>query len=83
MTTAQLSTRGALTLPKKMRAKFGWTNEVTVLLEDTDQGILIRPAVVSPIEYYSEKRMAEFDTENNQALAGFVFPTSPKKKSKK
>ena len=67
--TTRLSSRGTLTLPKKLRQKFALTGEATVVLEETAQGILVRPAAVFPIEHYSDKRIAEFEAENNQAVA--------------
>ncbi len=72
-TTLQLGHRGTLTLPKKLRDKFGLKSESLVVLEDTEQGILIRPAVVFPIERYSDQQLAEFDAENNEAIAE-AFP---------
>jgi len=75
-TTLQLGPRGTLTLPKKLRDKFGLKGDSIVVLEDTDQGILVRPAAVFPIEIYSDRRLAEFDTENNAAIAKTFPPTS-------
>ena len=71
-TTATLTTRGTLTLPKKMRNQLALHGETTVLLETTAEGILVRPAAVTPIEIYSDQRLAEFDRENNTALADFL-----------
>ena len=71
-TTATLTTRGTLTLPKKMRACLALVGETTVLLETTAEGILVRPAAVTPIEIYSDERLAEFDRENNEALVGIL-----------
>ena len=76
-TTLQLGNRGTLTLPKNLRDKFGLKSESIVVLEDTDQGILIRPAMVFPIERYSDKRLADFDVENNEAIAE-AFPPAPR-----
>ena len=82
MTTIQLSQRGTLTLPKKLRDKYALNGEVTVVLEDTDQGILVRPAAVFPIEYYSNERLAEFEAENNQAIAKYFPEKRPAKKAR-
>jgi len=81
--TTQLSPRGTLTLPKKLREKFALTGEATVVLEDTAQGILVRPAAVFPIEHYSDERIAEFEAENNQAVAKFLPAQGSKKKARK
>lgn len=77
-TTIQIGQRGNLTLPKKLREKFGLRSESLVILEDTEQGILVRPAAVFPIETYSDKRLAEFEAENNAAIAA-TFPSIKRK----
>ena len=71
--TLQLSSRGTITLPKRFREKFGLKAESVVVLEDTEQGILVRPASVFPFESYSEERLGAFEAENNTAIAG-AFP---------
>ena len=80
-TTATVSSRGTLTLPRKMREHFGLLGDATVLLEETGDGILVRPAAVTPVEIYSEARLAEFDCENNAALEKF-FPSVRKRPAK-
>ena len=77
-TTATVTLRGTLTLPRKMREHFALQGETTVLLEETDEGILVRPAAVTPVEIYSEARMAEFDCENNAVLEK-LFPPAKKR----
>lgn len=71
--TLQLGPRGTITLPKRLREKVGLKSERVVVLEDTDQGILVRPASVFPIENYSDERLDEFGAGNNAAIVG-VFP---------
>ncbi len=71
-----------MTLPKKLREQFALTGEATVVLEMTDEGILVRPAAVFPIEHYSEARIAEFEAENNQAIEKFLPPKGGKKKAR-
>jgi bifunctional DNA-binding transcriptional regulator/antitoxin component of YhaV-PrlF toxin-antitoxin module len=63
--------RGTLTLPKELRRRFGVSGNGQVVAEETDEGILLRAGVTFPIEIYSEKRLAEFDRHNEQALARF------------
>jgi len=74
--TLQMGSRGTLTLPKKIREKFGLSGDSIVSVEDTEEGILIRPATVFPIEIYSEERIAEFDEQNNSAIAD-IFKNQP------
>jgi len=42
-----------------------------ITLEETPEGILIRPAVAFPIELYSEERLQEIQNENNESIAEF------------
>ena len=56
--------RGTFVIPAKLRRRFGLTEGATVIAEETDEGILIRPAVTVPIESYSPERRAEFLLSN-------------------
>lgn len=38
-----MQSRGVLTVPKKIRSRFGWNSGDTVDLEVTDDGVLIKP----------------------------------------
>jgi bifunctional DNA-binding transcriptional regulator/antitoxin component of YhaV-PrlF toxin-antitoxin module len=67
--------RGTLTLPKEMRDKLGLTDAGQVVAEETAQGILIRAGATFPIEIYTEKRVAEFDRANEQALRRYRLKT--------
>jgi bifunctional DNA-binding transcriptional regulator/antitoxin component of YhaV-PrlF toxin-antitoxin module len=71
--TVQLSQRGTFTLPKRLRERFGLAADATLVLEETAEGILLRPAAVFPIEMYSEARIAGFEAANDEALAD-LFP---------
>ena len=57
---ATINERGVITIPAAIREAFGLRANDEVIIEETDQGILLRPAVSVPIEIYSEKRIAEF-----------------------
>ncbi len=59
--------RGVLTIPAKMRAAFGLKADDELILETVDQGLLLRPSVSVPIEFYSKSRIAEF-TEDDEAV---------------
>lgn len=52
--------QGALVLPPELRERFGIDKGSTVLAEATAEGILLRPAVVLPVEIYTPERRAEF-----------------------
>ena len=60
----RIGKRGTLVLPTGMRRRFGLDDGATVLMEATDDGIFLRPAVVLPIETYTPARRAEFLLNN-------------------
>jgi bifunctional DNA-binding transcriptional regulator/antitoxin component of YhaV-PrlF toxin-antitoxin module len=64
MTTIQINKRGTLTLPMEFRKKFGLEHGGVVVVEASDKGVFLKPAVAFPIEVYSEARVAEFDAED-------------------
>ncbi|MGB8368045.1 MAG: AbrB/MazE/SpoVT family DNA-binding domain-containing protein [Verrucomicrobiia bacterium] len=66
-----INDRGTLTLPKELRRRLGVNGNSQVVAEETEEGILLRAGVTFPIEIYSEKRLAEFDRHNEQALTRF------------
>lgn len=57
---ATISDRGVVTIPAAIRQAFGLKADDEVIIEETEQGILLRPAISVPLEIYSEKRIAEF-----------------------
>ena len=63
--------RGILTLPKEMRRRLGVNGNSQIIAEETGDGVLLRAGVTFPVELYSDKRLAEFDRNNEQALARF------------
>ncbi len=52
--------RGTIVLPAELRRRFGIEEGAVVLMEPREDGILIRPAVVLPVETYTPARRAEF-----------------------
>ena len=63
MTTIQVNQRGTLTLPKQIRKKLGLEKGGSLMALTTDDGVVLKPAVVFPIEMYSDDRIKEFDAE--------------------
>lgn len=55
--------RGSITLPAKVRKRFGLVQNDKLIVEETDQGLLLRPAVSMPVEMYSEERISEFQQD--------------------
>ncbi|MCC6680834.1 MAG: AbrB/MazE/SpoVT family DNA-binding domain-containing protein [Phycisphaeraceae bacterium] len=67
-----LNERGGITIPARMREALGLKANDELVIEDTEQGLLIRPAFSVPIELYTEKRIAEFAADE-QAI-GKLLP---------
>src|SRR5437660_10047127 len=64
MESAKVGKRGAIIVPAKLRKRFGIEEGTLVTAEEKEDGILIRPAVVIPIERYTLERKAEFLLSN-------------------
>jgi AbrB family looped-hinge helix DNA binding protein len=64
MESARVGKRGAIIVPAKLRKRFGIEEGTMVIAEEKDDGILIRPAVVVPVERYTPERKAEFLLSN-------------------
>lgn len=64
MESAKVGKRGAIVVPAKLRKRFGIEEGTIVIAEAKDDGILIRPAIVIPVERYTPERKAEFLLSN-------------------
>jgi AbrB family looped-hinge helix DNA binding protein len=60
MESARVGKRGVIVVPARLRKRFGMEEGSLVTAEERDDGILIRPAVLIPVEKYSPERKAEF-----------------------
>ncbi len=60
MDAVKVGKRGAVIVPAKLRKRFGIEEGTIVTAEAVEDGVLIRPAVVIPLERYSPERKAEF-----------------------
>jgi AbrB family looped-hinge helix DNA binding protein len=58
-------------VPAKLRKRFGIEEGSLVTAEEREDGILIRPAVVVPVEKYSPERKAEFMRSNATSDADY------------
>ena len=56
--------RGTVVLPAKLRRRLGIEEGSFVVAEEREDGILIRPATVLPIEIYTPERRAELLLNN-------------------
>jgi AbrB family looped-hinge helix DNA binding protein len=64
MESAKVGKRGAIIVPAKLRRRFGIEEGSIVTAEEKEDGILIRPAVIVPVERYTPERKAEFLLSN-------------------
>jgi AbrB family looped-hinge helix DNA binding protein len=71
MQSAKVGKRGAIIVPANLRKRFGIEEGSTVIAEEKDDGILIRPAVLIPVERYSPERKAEFLLSNTTTEADY------------
>lgn len=58
-------------MPARLRKRFGIEEGSIVTAEEREDGILIRPAVVLPVERYSPERKAEFLLSNATSRADY------------
>ena len=61
---SKVGRRGTIVLPAKLRRRLGIEEGSFVVAEERDDGILIRPATVLPVEIYTPERRAEFILNN-------------------
>lgn len=52
--------RGTIVIPAELRRRYQLAEGSTVIAEPREDGILLRPAAVLPLETYSPRRKAEF-----------------------
>ena len=71
MESAKVGKRGAIVVPAKLRKRFGIEEATVVTAEEREDGILIRPAVIVPIERYTPERKAEFLLSNATSHADY------------
>jgi AbrB family looped-hinge helix DNA binding protein len=60
MDAVKVGKRGAVIVPAKLRKRYGIEEGTIVTAEAVEDGVLIRPAIVLPVERYSPERKAEF-----------------------
>lgn len=55
-----MNERGAIVIPVLLREAVGLKPNEELVLEETAQGLLLRPLMDGPVELYTEERVAEF-----------------------
>jgi AbrB family looped-hinge helix DNA binding protein len=61
---SRVGKRGTLVIPVALRRRFGLEEGSEVIAEETEEGILIRPAVTIALEIYPPERKAELLLSN-------------------
>ena len=56
--------RGTVVIPARLRRRFGIEEGDTVIVEEREEGVLIRRAIAVPLEIYDPERRAEFLLSN-------------------
>src|SRR5438874_1847574 len=69
--SAKVGKRGAIIVPARLRKRFGIEEGTMVTAEEREDGILLRPAVVVPVEKYTPERKAEFLLSNATTRADY------------
>jgi len=59
-----VSDRGQITLPAKLRKRFGLKPGTVIIVEDRQGEIILKPAAVLEIETYSDADIARWDEED-------------------
>jgi AbrB family looped-hinge helix DNA binding protein len=62
---SKVGKRGTVVIPARLRRKFGIEEGSWIVAEPHKDGILIRPAVLTPVENYTPERRAEFLLSNS------------------
>lgn len=69
---AQLSRRGTLTLPAEIRRELGLEEGDVLAVTCSGRSIVLTPTVVTPVELYTDERIAEFDAASAMTEAEFA-----------
>ena len=67
--TLTINNRGVITLPAKLRQAMGLKTDDQLIAETTPNGLLLRPAVTLPLEFYIPERVQEFDAIETERRA--------------
>ncbi|VUZ84744.1 SpoVT / AbrB like domain protein [Candidatus Methylomirabilis lanthanidiphila] len=62
--TSRVGRRGTIVIPAAIRHRLKIEEGAFVIVEEREDGVLIRPAALMPIEIYTAERRAEFLLSN-------------------
>lgn len=69
---SRVGKRGTVVIPAALRRRFGIEEGTLVVAEAREGGVLIRPAVVLPLEMYTPERKAQFLLSNAVDAADYA-----------
>ena len=74
MQTVLVGKRGTIVIPAKTRKRYRLDEGSPVLIEEREDGILMRPAATTPVdvEIYTPERLAEFFLNNVLTKEGYL-----------
>ena len=61
---SRVGKRGTVVIPAKVRRRFNLDEGALLVIEEREDGVLLRPAVALPTEIYTPQRQAEFLLSN-------------------
>lgn len=70
--TGRIGRRGTLVIPASFRRRFGLEDGSEVVVEETAEGILLRPATTLAVELYTPQRRAELLLSNAVGEADYM-----------
>jgi len=69
-----MNSRGVITIPAPIRQAYGLRANDELIVEESAEGILLRPAASVPIELYTQARIDEF--ADDEGAIGQHLPKS-------
>jgi len=66
--TTKIGKRGTIVIPAPIRQKYGFRDGSQLIVEERQDGVMLRPVVMLPIEIYTAERRAEFLLNNTVTI---------------
>jgi len=80
METTKIGRRGTVVIPAGLRRKYGFEEGAVVVAEAREEGVLLRSAVILPLERYTPERKAEFLLNNAVTSEDYTWALKEVKK---
>lgn len=66
-----INEQGTITLPQDLIQKYGLEVGGQLVIEESEAGLILRPGSAFSVEIYSDKRVEEFQQQNEAELEEF------------